>query len=161
MARWFIFSVTWDGVSPLPRNLAIVNRRLRRLDPDAPELTEYGFVDPATGGWARWREPTVGADDLFRLLRDANCRPLRVSCWECRCSIAFGGLGWEACDRHETECPGAEDRGRWREDGCERHFFDWRDEACDNILNPRRYAHSKRAGSCLRRANRARGKYAR
>lgn len=113
MARWFIVDVRWEAdVPPLPRNLAVANRRIRREDSYAPELTERGFVDPSTGGPARWRFPLLGAADVFRILRDSNCRPLCVSFHECRC------WDWSACDRRETECPDPEWRGRlvweWR-----------------------------------------------
>lgn len=106
MERWFIYDVLWmHGASPLAKNLAVANRRLRRADHEVPLLTEDGFVESRewTGTHVevfprRWRNPILTAEDVHRILLESNANPGRVRRRECRCE------SWTACDAGMTEC---------------------------------------------------------
>jgi hypothetical protein len=108
MARWFIYEVLWKhDVPPLPKNLSVANRRLRREDHEVPLLTEDGFVESYE--WnefykefeivpRRWRSPLLTAEDVFWILLVSNANPGRVMRWECRCE------SWGDCDDGLTDC---------------------------------------------------------
>lgn len=92
MARWFVYEVQWKrGVPPFAKNLHVANARLQRIDYDAPLLTEKGFVH-------RWRNPTVTARDVYRILHESNAQPGIVNRWECKCD------DWGDCAVGLTEC---------------------------------------------------------
>jgi hypothetical protein len=108
MARWFIYDVRWfRDAPPLPKNLAVANRRLRREDHEVPLLAEDGFVESLE--WnafykefeivpRRWRSPLLTAEDVYRILLVSNANPGRVMRWECRCE------SWTDCDEGLTDC---------------------------------------------------------
>lgn len=92
MARWYIFKVHWArGAPPFARNLRVANARLYKADGDAPPLTVNGFV-------FRWRNATLTAKDVYRILAESNAQPGAVIRWRCDCD------DWHDCDAGLTKC---------------------------------------------------------
>jgi hypothetical protein len=92
MAEWYIYEVRWKhDIPPFANNLRVANARLRRADYDAPILTVDGFVH-------RWRNPTITAKDVFRILYESNTNVGLVMRRLCSCE------DWDACDAGLTDC---------------------------------------------------------
>jgi hypothetical protein len=75
----YVYMIWWsNNTPPLSRNLAVANRRLKRADPNAPELTANGEI-------YRWNDPSLTATDVYRILLESNANPGYVKRAVCDC----------------------------------------------------------------------------